>query len=429
MAWKRALIVAGAAVGLVAGLLAGAGGASGESPQRMDNPYAGARVYVNPSWSALAAAEPGGWAVANQPTGVWLDSIASIGGLRGHLDAALAQGANLVQLVLYNAPGRACGRIFRNGELAAGELDRYRRQFVDPIARILGSPRYAGLRIVTVVEPNSLPYLVTHVTPQVFATPECNAAKAAGTYMQAIGYALARLGVLPNVYNYLDISHHGQLGWRPDRVAARDLYVQAANAAGSTPANVHGFIANVANYAVTKEEFFTVNDVVSGWPILATRWVNWSDFADELTYARGFREELVAAGFDEHTGVLIDTSRNGWGGLNRPTHVSMSSDPETYVNESRIDRRASVDNFCNQAGSGLGARPVAAPEPGVDAYVWMKPPGESDGDLSEPMCNPAYQRFPPSEPPPTGALPDAPPAGAWYPTHFRELLRNAYPPL
>jgi cellulose 1,4-beta-cellobiosidase len=428
MAWKRALI-AGAAVVLVAGLLAGAGQAGAESPQRVDNPYAGARVYVNPSWSARAAAEPGGSAIADQPTGVWLDSMASIGGLRGHLDAALAQGANLIQLVLYNAPGRACGRLLQDGELAAGELDRYRRQFVDPIARILGSPRYAGLRIVTVVEPNSLPYLVTHVTPRVFATPECNAAKAAGTYVQAIGYALARLGALPNVYNYLDISHHGHIGWRSDRVVAADIYVQAASAAGSTPANVAGFIANLANFSVTKEEFFAVDDVISGQPVLATRWVDWNDFIDELTFARVFRDELVIAGFGRHTGVLIDTSRNGWGGPNRPTRTSTSTDPQTYVNESRIDRRASVDNFCNQAGSGLGARPVAAPEPGVDAYVWMKPPGESDGDVSEPMCDPTYLRFPPSEPPPTGALPDAPPAGEWFPSHFQELLRNAHPPL
>src|SRR5690349_6122770 len=40
---------------------------------KVDNPYAGAGVYVNPDWSALAAAEPGGSRISNQPTGVWLD--------------------------------------------------------------------------------------------------------------------------------------------------------------------------------------------------------------------------------------------------------------------------------------------------------------------------------------------------------------------
>uniref|UniRef100_UPI000AA9C931 cellulose-binding domain-containing protein n=1 Tax=Streptomyces lushanensis TaxID=1434255 RepID=UPI000AA9C931 len=66
---------------------------------KVDNPYAGAAVYVNPEWSAKAAAEPGGTRVSNQPTGVWLDRIAAIEGvgngmgLRDHLDEALRQAA------------------------------------------------------------------------------------------------------------------------------------------------------------------------------------------------------------------------------------------------------------------------------------------------------------------------------------------------
>uniref|UniRef100_UPI003D702462 cellulose-binding domain-containing protein n=1 Tax=Streptomyces albogriseolus TaxID=1887 RepID=UPI003D702462 len=62
---------------------------------RVDNPYDGAKVYVNPEWSAKAAAEPGGDRIANEPTGVWLDRTAAINGvnggmgLRDHLDEAL----------------------------------------------------------------------------------------------------------------------------------------------------------------------------------------------------------------------------------------------------------------------------------------------------------------------------------------------------
>src|SRR5690349_2536761 len=47
---------------------------------RVDNPYVGAKQYVNPDWAAKAAAEPGGSRVANQPTGVWIDRIAAITG-------------------------------------------------------------------------------------------------------------------------------------------------------------------------------------------------------------------------------------------------------------------------------------------------------------------------------------------------------------
>src|SRR5690242_9217187 len=44
----------------------------------VDNPYAGARGYVNPEWAARANAEPGGNRISNISTGVWLDSISRI---------------------------------------------------------------------------------------------------------------------------------------------------------------------------------------------------------------------------------------------------------------------------------------------------------------------------------------------------------------
>jgi cellulose 1,4-beta-cellobiosidase len=52
----------------------------GEPGERMDNPYVGAQVYVNQTWSDNAASEPGGAAIADQPTAVWLDRISAIEG-------------------------------------------------------------------------------------------------------------------------------------------------------------------------------------------------------------------------------------------------------------------------------------------------------------------------------------------------------------
>ncbi|WP_338078609.1 glycoside hydrolase family 6 protein [Amycolatopsis suaedae] len=37
-----------------------------------------------------------------------------------------------------------------------------------------------------------------------------------------------------------------------------------------------------------------------------------------------------------------------------------------------------------KSGAGLGERSRSAPEPGIDAYLWMKPPGESDGSTGQP---------------------------------------------
>ncbi|MFC6019284.1 glycoside hydrolase family 6 protein [Plantactinospora solaniradicis] len=436
--------IVSASLVLAAAPLVGAATAAAAStaspPHRVDNPYLGARVYVNPEWSAHAVAEPGGSAVADQPTAVWLDRIAAIEGadgamgLRDHLDAALAQHADLVQLTLYDLPGRDCDRPAPQGELSIDELDRYRVEFVDPIAEIVAAPRYARLRIVVIVEPNSLANLVTHTTPRSISTYKCDEAKNRGTYLSGIGYALARLGARPNVYPYLDISHHGQLGWPEDAVPAVSLLLQAATIAGSTGANVHGFVANTANYSVLHEEYFSADDVINNQPVKWSRWVDWNPFVDEVPYARDMRQRLIEAGFSPGIGVLIDTSRNGWAGPTRPTGPAPSYELNQFVDGSRIDRRTHLGNWCNQAGTGLGERPTAAPQTGIDAYVWVKPPGESDGasdrqsaDQYEPMCDPYYDPY--GVAPTTGALPGAPPYGEWFPAHFRQLLSNAWPPL
>ncbi|WP_367130069.1 glycoside hydrolase family 6 protein [Saccharothrix sp. HUAS TT1] len=410
---------------------------------RLDNPYLGARPYVNPEWSARAAAEPGGAAVANQPTGVWLDRIASVDGtngrmgLRAHLDEALRQRANLVQLALWNLPGRDCGRLTTNGELAFGELPRYKQEFIDPIAAILADPAYARLRIVAVVEPDSLPFLVTHTLPSSEYTLSCEQVKAAGSYTEGIGYALAKFGAIRNVYSYLDIAHHGRIGWDDWREPTLRLLVKAATSGGSGLDRVHGFIANTRDYSALREVNI-VKTVINGTHIRQTRWVDWNPFLDELSFVEAFRAEAVAAGFPARAGVLVDTSRNGWGGPNRPTGPGPETTVDTYVDQGRIDRRLRIGNWCNQTGAGLGERPVAAPAPNVDAYVWMKPPGESDGasiplpigdEIHNRMCDPDYTGRPDSTPDPSGAWRNAPPAGQWHSAQFQELLRNAHPPV
>ncbi|CAM5729779.1 hypothetical protein SFUMM280S_05336 [Streptomyces fumanus] len=145
-------------------------GNPGNPGTRVDNPYAGAKGYVNPEWSAKAAAEPGGSRISNQPTGVWLDRTAAINGvnggmgLRDHLDEALRQKGSdelYIQLVIYNLPGRDCAALASNGELGPTEIDKYKTQYIDPIAKILSDSKYASLRIVPIIEIDSLPNLVT----------------------------------------------------------------------------------------------------------------------------------------------------------------------------------------------------------------------------------------------------------------------------
>ncbi|WP_395243869.1 glycoside hydrolase family 6 protein [Agromyces sp. MMS24-K17] len=91
----------------------------------------------------------------------------------------------------------------------------------------------------------------------------------------------------------------------------------------------------------------------------------------ERTYARRIAEELGGA----H--AVIDVSRNGEG--------------------PPID-----DAWCNAPGLALGADPAGVQDEVVDAELWVKPPGESDGH-----CN------------------GGPAAGEWWPEGAIALVRNA----
>lgn len=425
----------------------GSGGGSG-TDSRVDNPYAGAKVYVNSEWSAEAAAEPGGSRVSDEPTGVWLDRIAAIDGvnggmgLRDHLDAALAQQGSdqeVVQLVIYDLPGRDCAALASNGELGATEIDKYETQFIDPIAAILADSKYASLRIVTTIEIDSLPNLVTNTGSRATATANCDTMLANGNYVKGVGYALNKLGAIPNVYNYLDAGHHGWLGWDDNFAPAATLFKQAATSEGATVDDVQGFITNTANYSALKEDNFTINDTVNGTSVRQSKWVDWNRYVDELSFAQAFRTELVSVGFNSGIGMLIDTSRNGWGGSARPTGPGATTSVDTYVDGGRYDRRIHVGNWCNQSGAGLGERPQANPATGIDAYVWMKPPGESDGSSTaiandegkgfDRMCDPTYTGNARNNYNMSGALPDAPLSGHWFSAQFQQLMANAYPPL
>ncbi|MFH9552720.1 glycoside hydrolase family 6 protein [Streptomyces sp. NPDC017435] len=412
------------------------------------NPYVGAKVYVNPEWSARAAAEPGGSRISNQPTAVWLDRIAAINGvnggmgLRAHLDEALKQkgsGELVVQLVIYDLPGRDCAALASNGELGPNDLDKYKSQYIDPITSILSESKYAGLRIATVIEPDSLPNLVTNAGGTSTTTDACVTMKSNGNYEKGVSYALDKLGALANVYNYIDAGHHGWLGWDSNLGPSVQGFAKVATTNGASMSDVAGFIVNTANYSPVKEPNLKVTDMVNGQTIRQAKWVDWNQYVDEQSFALGLRDKLVAAGFDAGLGMLIDTSRNGWGGSARPNGPGPMTSVDDYVNGGRTDRRIHAGNWCNQSGAGIGERPTAAPAAGVDAYVWVKPPGESDGNSAavpndegkgfDRMCDPTYGGNARNGNNPTGALPNAPLAGRWFSAQFQQLMQNAYPPL
>jgi endoglucanase len=95
---------------------------------------------------------------------------------------------------------------------------------------------------------------------------------------------------------------------------------------------------------------------------------------------------------------VIDTSRNGKGPWRPPAH--RYSDPQ---------------DWCNPPGRGLGERPRIT-RGRLDAKLWIKTPGESDGECT--------RGLPAGSPDPEWGRVD-PPAGDWFKEQAAQLLALA----
>lgn len=422
----------------------------------VDNPYAGAQPYIDPDWAAevkKAATAKGGALgtqmaqVANYSTAVWLDRIAAVTGgpgikrnLAQYLDDALLQAKGsqpvVITIVVYDLPNRDCSASASNGELSIANkgLNTYEMSYINPIAATLSLPKYSKLRIAAIIEPDSLPNLVTNLS---FA--KCAEANSTNAYKLGVQYALNKLHAIPNVYNYIDIAHSAWLGWSSNFQPAVDLITSVVKATTAGLNSVDGFISNTANYTPTTEPFIKATQQVGGNPVRSSKFYQWNQYIDESTYDTDMYNAFVKAGFPSTIGMLIDTSRNGWNNPTRPKAASASTDLNTFVDASKIDLRLDRGNWCNQS-AGIGARPTASPAPHFDAYVWIKPPGASDGTSNaaqttsdaegkrfDTMCGSTnHSRTNASVL--TGALDNAPDAGHWFETEFELLVQNANPP-
>ncbi|MFE9426602.1 glycoside hydrolase family 6 protein [Kitasatospora sp. NPDC006697] len=421
----------------------------------LTNPFVGATGYLNPDFTsevnAQAAADGGTLGateakVAGNSTAVWMDHIGAIAGdggrlgLSAHLDAALAQSTSsgtpvVFQVVVYDLPGRDCAALASNGEIpaTAAGLSTYESQYIDPLAAILANPKYASLRIAAIIEPDSLPNAVTNQSKTACAT-------ATPFYESGIEYALNKLHPISNVYDYLDIGHSGWLGWSSNMAPAAQEYAKVAKATNAGFASIDGFISDTANTTPVNEPFLTNPDLqVGGQPLKSANFYQYNPDFDEYNYDTQMYSTMVSNGFPSTIGMLIDTSRNGWGGSARPTSLnSTPTNVNSYVSANKVDQRPFRGDWCNVNGAGIGARPQATPFGSTNpiiAYVWVKPPGESDGDYptathphGDPHCDPNGTQTDGTNSYPTDAIPGYDvPAGQWFGAQFQQLVQNAYP--
>lgn len=354
------------------------------------NPFQGAELYVNPEYTKKVAStpttDPAVKAMLEKlkkyPTGLWLDRIAAVEQLPKWLDDAASQtkkaGKPVVPVVVvYDLPNRDCSAKASAGELAVeqGGEERYRKEFIDPIAAELGKRK--DQRVVVILEPDSLPNVVTNLSIEKCAKSEL-------IYKHSMAYAIAQLSH-PNVYIYVDAAHAGWLGWIRNRNGFADVMKEVLEMAGGAD-RIRGFATNTSNYNALEGDWGKKLEASSPTP-------------NEHAYVDALAAALAEKGIKDK-GFVIDTSRNG-------------------VQESRTV----WGNWCNIAKAGLGERPRAAPRPLVDAYFWVKPPGDSDG-----VADKTAARFD-ENCVSADAMPGAPEAGQWFPEHLISMMKAANPPL
>jgi cellulose 1,4-beta-cellobiosidase len=354
------------------------------------NPFSGVDLWANSYYSrevhelaipkmsgamATAAAK-----VAEVPSFMWLDTFSKTPLMREALEeirAANQAGGNYAgQFVVYDLPDRDCAAAASNGEyaIADGGVAKY-KVYIDTIRKIIQD--FSDIRILLVIEPDSLANLVTNLN-----VPKCQGAQAA--YTECTNYAVKNLN-LPNVAMYLDVGHAGWIGWPDNAAKAAPIFAKIYKDAGS-PKALRGLVTNVSNYNAwslsTAPSYTTPNPVF-----------------DEKRFVNALGPLLVQAGWP---GVkfITDQGRSG----NQPTG------------------QLEWGHWCNAKGTGFGRRPSAdTGDDWLDAFVWVKPGGECDGtsDTSaaryDSHCGLA------------SAMQPAPEAGTWFQAYFEMLIKNANP--
>ena len=344
-------------------------------------------------------------AMMTTPQSVWLvgssaDEIKQT--VRQHLWQARMQFNATPVFVVYNIPFRDCASYSAGG---ATNADEY-LEWIDAIAETIGESKAKIM-----LEPDGLG-IIPHYTPLGNDSPEwcqpdeVDAETAADERFYMMTEAVERFNAMGNVDVYLDATHVRWLG--VGDIADRLSKAGIADSAG--------FFLNASNYQASDQLIkygewissclaFANNDEEGGWRLGHYDWcasqyypANLDDTNTWVETDDWYVSNLGTAEATTH--FVIDTSRNGQGRWVGPE-----------------DAPGDVQDWCNPPERGLGLRPTL--DTGidlVDAYLWIKIPGESDGECT--------RWEPAGSPDPVRGI-DNPPAGAWFPEMALELIRNA----
>jgi len=401
------------------------------------NPFVGHPFYVNPSYvsqldssieTATGKVKETLESMRNISSAYWIDVMSKLTGtstntLEGILaDAASYDTPPLVVLIVYDLPNRDCHAKASNGEICCysnadgtcdynkqGDckegLEIYSSKYIDPFAEIL-SRFHTKVPIVVIIEPDSLPNLATNLDD-----PRCSNPATMNAYRTGVTYAVNSIASkAPEVSIYVDAAHGGWLGWKDNT----NKFVQEIKSL-DIMSKIRGFATNVANYQpigiMCPSVDWCLNNAHPSDPCCSDPCkllTQWNPGNNEMNYVQSLSTAMNAAGMSPAPYFIVDSGRNGVPGP-----------------------RQDCGNWCNIRGAGVGVLPTTeTASPLVDAYHWLKTPGESDGCTQILPNGKNCPRFDsmcasvdsigsrPSEP-------RAPEAGHWFDYQIKQLAENA----
>jgi endoglucanase len=361
------------------------------------------------------------------------------------LNAVLLQAKlqrRLPVFVLYNIPGRDCSGFSAGGAQTTAAYIAW----IDAVTGAIGR-RDA----IVILEPDALALLPSD------CGQDPTGALTVDRFTQ-LRYAIGALKALPNTRVYLDAGHSN---WHPVGTIASRL-VQAG------VAETQGFYLNPSNYQPTPQQIqfgtwiskciaFAADPSEGGWRLgrydfCASQYfpANAEDFST-WHLSDAWYDSNMSSGSVARTHFVVDTSRNGQVHAgNSPSDPTFTVKPpgrmtlyaQPPFNQAPATIAAlTAGSWCNLRGAGAGARPTTSTGVElVDAFVWIKTAGESDGQCSAAGGVRGWDYSLYSEPGwPTTSATQAnfdplwgrvdPAAGAWFPEQALELARLAVPAL
>jgi endoglucanase len=336
--------------------------------------------------------------------------------------------------VLYNIPGRDCGSYSAGGAENTADYDAW----IDAIAGAIGNQK-----VVIMLEPDAIADLPSDCG---YDPTQVNVPEAVANRYAQINYAITRLEQQPKTSVYIDA---GNSHWQAVPVITQRLITAGVQQA-------QGFFSNVSNYNLSTYESkfdtwvsacmaFGMNPADGGWRLgnysyCASQYysplgtVNPDDITTWIYTDEWFQQNMGTAVPSTH--FVIDTSRNGQGPFNAASYAN-----PPYNQSASVITTLNNGGWCNPPARGLGVPPTVSTGIALlDAYLWVKTPGQSDG-----TCDSAggarawnYSVYEPAGWPTTAAQQATfdplwglydPTAGAWFPQQALDLAQRANPPL